>query len=66
MAVGAAAVGASSHLPFVHTINGTACAVPRMIIALLETHQRADGSVHLPKALEPYLGACPRILTPRR
>ncbi len=41
---------------FVHTLNGTAIAVPRTIIALLENHQRADGSVEIPKALRPYLG----------
>ncbi len=40
----------------VHTLNGTAIAVPRTIIALLENHQRADGSVEIPKALRPYLG----------
>ena len=65
MPTAATTVGASAHLPFVHTVNGTACAVPRMLIALLETHQRADGTVHLPRALEPFLGACPRVLTPR-
>jgi seryl-tRNA synthetase len=40
----------------VHTLNGTAIAVPRTIIALLDNHQRADGSVTVPKALRPYLG----------
>jgi seryl-tRNA synthetase len=40
----------------VATLNGTLCAVPRTIIALLETHQQADGSVRVPKALQPYLG----------
>ena len=40
----------------VHTLNGTAIAVPRTIIALLDNHQRADGSVSVPKALRPYLG----------
>ncbi|CAN5360835.1 serine--tRNA ligase [soil metagenome] len=40
----------------VHTLNGTACAVGRTIIALLETHQRADGTVTVPDALRPYLG----------
>ncbi|MDQ3611213.1 MAG: serine--tRNA ligase, partial [Actinomycetota bacterium] len=40
----------------VHTLNGTACAVGRTIIALLETHQRADGAVTVPGALRPYLG----------
>ncbi len=40
----------------VHTLNGTAVAVPRLLIALLENHQRADGSVGVPKALQPYAG----------
>ena len=43
-------------LRFVHTLNATACAVPRMIIAILETHQRADGSVAIPAALQPFMG----------
>jgi seryl-tRNA synthetase len=38
------------------TLNGTLCAVPRTIVAILETHQRADGSVTVPEALRPYLG----------
>jgi len=40
---------------FVHTVNGTACAVPRMIIALCEQHQTLNGSVHVPEVLRPYL-----------
>ena len=40
----------------VATLNGTLCAVGRTIAVLLETHQRADGSVHVPVALQPYLG----------
>jgi seryl-tRNA synthetase len=40
----------------VATLNGTLVAIPRTIIALLETHQQADGSVRVPKALQPYLG----------
>ena len=40
----------------VHTLNGTACAVGRTLIALLETHQRADGSVAVPEVLQPHLG----------
>jgi seryl-tRNA synthetase len=44
----------------VHTLNGTACAVGRTIIAVLETHQQADGTVALPPALQPYVG-CERI-----
>ena len=38
------------------TLNGTLCAIGRTIAVLLETHQRADGSVHVPVALRPYLG----------
>jgi seryl-tRNA synthetase len=38
------------------TLNGTLCAVGRTIAVLLEVHQRADGSVHVPVALRPYLG----------
>jgi seryl-tRNA synthetase len=41
----------------VHTLNGTACAVGRTIIAVLENHQRADGTVAVPPALIGYLGA---------
>ncbi|TDC20809.1 serine--tRNA ligase [Streptomyces sp. 8K308] len=37
------------------TLNGTLCAVPRTIVALLENHQQADGSVRVPEALRPYL-----------
>jgi seryl-tRNA synthetase len=40
----------------VHTLNGTACAVGRTIVALLENHQRADGTVAIPEALRPYTG----------
>ncbi|HEY3869999.1 MAG TPA: serine--tRNA ligase [Actinocrinis sp.] len=38
------------------TLNGTLCAMTRMIVALLENHQQADGSVRVPKALQPFLG----------
>jgi seryl-tRNA synthetase len=41
---------------FVHTLNGSALALPRVVAALLETHQQADGSVMLPRVLEPYIG----------
>jgi seryl-tRNA synthetase len=40
----------------VHTLNGTAVAVGRCIVALLENHQQADGSVTMPEALRPYTG----------
>ncbi|WP_256103700.1 serine--tRNA ligase [Streptomyces sp. ODS05-4] len=38
------------------TLNGTLCAVPRTIVALLENHQQADGTVLVPQVLRPYLG----------
>ena len=38
------------------TLNGTLVAVPRVIVAILENHQQADGSVVVPEALRPYLG----------
>ncbi|HLG74797.1 MAG TPA: serine--tRNA ligase [Ktedonobacteraceae bacterium] len=41
---------------FVHTLNNTAIASPRILIPLLETHQQADGSVRIPEALRPYMG----------
>ncbi len=41
---------------FVHTLNGTAIAAPRTIVAILENHQRSDGSVAIPAALQSYLG----------
>ncbi|MEW6549683.1 MAG: serine--tRNA ligase [Spirochaetota bacterium] len=41
---------------FVHTLNGTAVACSRAIIAIMENYQRADGSIAMPKALVPYLG----------
>jgi seryl-tRNA synthetase len=38
------------------TLNGTLCAMPRIIVAILENHQQADGSVRIPAALQPFLG----------
>ncbi len=38
------------------TLNGTLCAMTRTIVAILETHQQADGSVRVPQALQPYMG----------
>ncbi|MDB4985119.1 MAG: seryl-tRNA synthetase [Myxococcaceae bacterium] len=39
-----------------HTLNGSGLAIGRTLVALLEQHQQADGSVHVPRALVPYLG----------
>jgi seryl-tRNA synthetase len=41
---------------FVHTLNGSGLAVGRALVAVLENHQQADGSVRVPEALRPYLG----------
>ncbi|MGZ5404740.1 MAG: serine--tRNA ligase, partial [Nocardioides sp.] len=39
----------------VATLNGTLTAIPRAIVAILETHQQEDGSVVVPQALRPYM-----------
>ncbi|MCA8995916.1 MAG: serine--tRNA ligase [Planctomycetaceae bacterium] len=49
-------VGDSKKTQFVHTLNGTAVAVTRAIIAILENHQQPDGSVIIPEALRPWTG----------
>lgn len=47
---------------FVHTLNATGCAVPRMLVAILETYQDEDGSVRVPHALLPYMFGVDRIV----
>ena len=47
---------AEGKLRFVHTLNNTAIASPRILLPLLEIHQQADGSVRIPVALQPYMG----------
>jgi seryl-tRNA synthetase len=41
---------------FVHTLNGSGLALPRTLIGIIETYQRADGKIDVPAALRPYLG----------
>ena len=41
---------------FVHTLNNTAIASPRILIPLFETHQQPDGSIRIPEALQPFMG----------
>jgi seryl-tRNA synthetase len=48
-----------------HTLNGTATAIGRTLIAILENHQREDGSVEIPAKLHPYLPEHLRVVTPR-
>jgi seryl-tRNA synthetase len=42
---------------FVHTLNGSGLALPRVVISLLENYQQADGSIMIPEVLRPYMGA---------
>lgn len=46
---------------FVHTLNGSGLALPRTMIALMENYQEADGSIMVPKVLQPYMGGVERI-----
>ncbi|OIB04037.1 serine--tRNA ligase [Paenibacillus sp. LC231] len=55
---------AEGKLRYCHTLNNTAVASPRILIPLLENHQRADGSILLPKALRPYMNGMERIEPP--
>ncbi len=46
---------------FVHTLNGSGVAVGRALIAVMETYQRADGSIEIPEVLRPFMGAMSAI-----
>ena len=48
----------------VHTLNGSGLAVGRTLVAMLENHQQADGSVVIPPALRSYMGGQERITRP--
>ena len=41
---------------YVHTLNGSGLALPRVVIAVMENYQQADGSVLIPEVLRPYMG----------
>ena len=47
---------------FVHTLNGSGVALPRLVVAILENGQQEDGSVVLPEALRPYMGGIDRLV----
>ncbi len=49
---------------YVHTLNGSGLALPRVFIAVLENYQQADGSVVIPKVLRPYMGGLEAIRPP--
>jgi seryl-tRNA synthetase len=52
---------ADGKVRFVHTLNGSGLALPRVMIGVLETYQRDDGSIDVPEALRPFLGGQTRI-----
>ena len=56
--------GADGKMYLPHTLNNTCVAPPRMLIALLENNLQADGSVKIPKVLQPYMGG-KEVLTPK-
>ena len=47
---------------FVHTLNGSGVALPRLMVALLEQHQNADGSVTIPEVLRPYMNGQEKLM----
>ena len=49
---------------YVHTMNGSGLALPRVMIAILETYQQADGSVEIPQVLRPYMNGSEKISPP--
>jgi seryl-tRNA synthetase len=49
-------------LEFVHTLNGSGLATSRLMVALLENNQNADGSVNIPAVLQPYLGGVSKLV----
>src|SRR3954462_4770664 len=57
---------ADGSLETLHTLNGTATAIGRTLIAILENHQRADGSVETPEPLWQYLPERARVLRPKK
>jgi seryl-tRNA synthetase len=51
---------------FVHTLNGSGVALPRLVVAILENGQQSDGSVVLPEAIVPYMAGIQRLTPPAR
>ena len=58
--------GEDGKLYLAHTLNNTCIAPPRMLIAFLENHLQADGSVTIPKCLQPYMGGKEVLVTKHR
>ena len=57
--------GKDGKLYLAHTLNNTVVAPPRMLIAFLENHLQADGSVTIPEVLRPYMGGTERLIPKR-
>ncbi|MGE5280215.1 MAG: serine--tRNA ligase [Deltaproteobacteria bacterium] len=55
---------ATKKVDFVHTLNGSGVALPRVVVAILENFQQADGSVVVPEPLRPYMGGLEKIERP--
>jgi len=51
----------TGEVKFVHTLNNTGIATPRIFVMLLENHQNEDGSVNIPKVIQPYIGGRTKI-----
>ncbi|MGI6496305.1 MAG: serine--tRNA ligase [Kiritimatiellia bacterium] len=54
--------GEDGKLRFVHTLNGSGVALPRLMVAILENGQQADGTILLPPAIVPYMGGIDRLV----
>ena len=48
--------GEKGNLRYVHTLNGSGVALPRTMIAIIETYQKEDGTIEIPEVLKPYMG----------
>ena len=57
--------GADGRMYLPHTLNNTVVAPPRMLIAYLENHLQADGSVTIAEVLQPYMGGT-KLLVPKK
>lgn len=53
---------AEGNKEYIHTLNGTGIAMPRMFVAILENYQNEDGSVTIPEVLRPYMGGKEKII----
>ena len=57
--------GSDGKMYLPHTLNNTVVAPPRMLIAFLENNLQPDGTVLIPKVLQPYMGGCEKLVPKR-